>query len=111
MTSKKQQLQATEDNAGKVRFRRWNAMSFGSKLSIIALGIIALSAIFAPLLAPHDPQAITMKGLEPSGENLFGTDHLGRDVLSRLLYGGRDSLHRKSTRLSSSHVSTSSAAF
>nr|WP_226802165.1 dipeptide/oligopeptide/nickel ABC transporter permease/ATP-binding protein [Corynebacterium casei] len=81
-----------EDNAGKVRFRRWNAMSFGSKLSIIVLGIIALSAIFAPLLAPHDPQAITMKGLEPSGENLFGTDHLGRDVLSRLLYGGRYSL-------------------
>src|SRR5690625_3957836 len=92
MTSKKQKLQAMEDNAGKVRFRRWNAMSFGSKLSIIVLGIIALSAIFAPLLAPHDPQAITMKGLEPSGENLFGTDHLGRDVLSRLLYGGRYSL-------------------
>lgn len=92
MTSKKQKLQAMEDNAGKVRFRRWNAMSFGSKLSIIVLGIIALSAIFAPLLAPHDPQAITMKGLEPSGENLFGTDNLGRDVLSRLLYGGRYSL-------------------
>ncbi|AQS74307.1 dipeptide/oligopeptide/nickel ABC transporter permease/ATP-binding protein [Corynebacterium ammoniagenes] len=92
MTSKKQKLQAMEDNAGKVRFRRWNAMSFGSKLSIIVLGIVALSAIFAPLLAPHDPQAITMKGLEPSGENLFGTDHLGRDVLSRLLYGGRYSL-------------------
>lgn len=92
MTSKKQKLQAMEDNAGKVRFRRWNAMSFGSKLSIIILGIVALSAIFAPLLAPHDPQAITMKGLEPSGENLFGTDHLGRDVLSRLLYGGRYSL-------------------
>src|SRR5699024_12417015 len=92
MTSKKQKLQAMEENAGKVRFRRWKAMSFGSKLSIIVLCLIALSALFAPLLAPHDPQAITLKGLPPSAENIFGTDHLGRDVASRLLYGGRYSM-------------------
>ena len=76
MTSQKQKLKAMESNAGKVRFRRWNAMSLGSKISIIVLGLVALTAIFAPLLAPHDPQAITSKGLPPSSENLFGTDHL-----------------------------------
>jgi peptide/nickel transport system permease protein len=56
---------------------------------------IALSAIFAPLLAPFDPLKTSMAyRLKPIGYRSFllGTDELGRDMLSRLVYGGRMSL-------------------
>ncbi|MBL8670458.1 MAG: ABC transporter permease [Alphaproteobacteria bacterium] len=58
------------------------------------LALIALSGIAAPLLTVHDPQAIDpLNSMAPStAENLLGTDHLGRDVLSRILYGTRVSL-------------------
>jgi len=58
-------------------------------LSIV--GIYALIAIFAPLLAPHDPLAIAPadKLASPSAGHWLGTDDLGRDVLSRLIYATR----------------------
>lgn len=57
--------------------------------------LILLSAIFAPLLAPMDPyESSLINRLKPIGykDFLLGTDELGRDILSRLLYGGRISL-------------------
>jgi peptide/nickel transport system permease protein len=57
--------------------------------------LIILAAIFAPLLAPFDPYKESVIGrLKPFGwkNHLLGTDELGRDLLSRLLYGGRVSL-------------------
>src|SRR5437899_2187807 len=57
--------------------------------------LIVLAAIFAPLLAPFDPYKESIVGrLKPFGwrGHLLGTDELGRDMLSRLLYGGRVSL-------------------
>ena len=57
--------------------------------------LIILSAIFAPLLAPMDPyQSSLINRLKPVGykDFLLGTDELGRDILSRMLYGGRISL-------------------
>lgn len=57
--------------------------------------LIILSAIFAPLLAPMDPyQSSMLNRLKPIGYKDFvlGTDELGRDILSRILYGGRISL-------------------
>ena len=57
--------------------------------------LIILSAIFAPLLAPMDPyQSSMMNRLKPIGykDFILGTDELGRDILSRILYGGRISL-------------------
>ncbi|UUX48978.1 ABC transporter permease [Nisaea acidiphila] len=57
--------------------------------------LIILSAIFAPLIAPMDPyQSSMLSRLKPIGykDFLLGTDELGRDILSRLLYGGRISL-------------------
>ena len=57
--------------------------------------LIILSAIFAPLLAPMDPyESSLINRLKPIGykDFLLGTDELGRDILSRLLYGGRISL-------------------
>ena len=58
---------------------------------ITILGFVLLLATFAPLLTPYDPVAQDLSGilLPPSGQHPLGTDHLGRDVWSRLLYGGR----------------------
>ena len=60
---------------------------------IIILGVFLL-AILAPIIAPYDPSDINVKTilLAPSFEHWMGTDGLGRDVLTRMLYGGRISL-------------------
>src|ERR1700743_1453602 len=60
----------------------------------VCLVLIAASAIFAPLLAPHDPVLLApAQRLKPSSAQfLLGTDGYGRDVLSRIIYGGRISL-------------------
>ena len=50
-------------------------------------------AVFAPLVAPYDPLAQDFPAFQPpSGAHLFGTDELGRDVLSRVIYGSRLSI-------------------
>jgi peptide/nickel transport system permease protein len=65
-------------------------------LAVIGLVIVAawvLVAVFAPLIAPADPLAQTFPAsVGPSWQHLFGTDELGRDVLSRVLYGARVTL-------------------
>jgi peptide/nickel transport system permease protein len=55
---------------------------------------LVAAAIFAPLIAPHQPDAIDAAAINqgPSAAHLLGTDSLGRDVLTRLLYGARLSL-------------------
>ena len=73
------------------RFRR-DPMAVGATAVVIALILIA---VFAPLIAPQDPyQGMTLRRLKPPGTEGFplGTDELGRDMLSRLIYGGRISL-------------------
>ncbi|SDY63761.1 ABC transporter permease [Citreimonas salinaria] len=65
-------------------------------LGLIVLAFLILVAIFAPLLATHDPfaQDLGQRLLAPGeGGHLFGTDNLGRDIYSRLLYGARISLY------------------
>ena len=56
--------------------------------------IILLSSAFAPLLTPYDPLGVDMRSIlkKPSLLHLFGTDKLGRDVFTRVLYGGRISI-------------------
>ena len=62
--------------------------------AVIALGWLVV-AIFAPLIAPHDPLAqLYPPSQSPSSAHLFGTDELGRDVLSRVIYGSRISVPR-----------------
>jgi peptide/nickel transport system permease protein len=63
-------------------------------VATICLTLIVLSAIFAPLLAPHDPLLLApaQRLKPPSAEFLLGTDGYGRDLLSRIVYGGRVSL-------------------
>src|ERR1700736_6599792 len=60
----------------------------------ICLALVILSAVLAPWLAPHDPLLLApAQRLKPaSAQFLLGTDGYGRDVLSRILYGGRISL-------------------
>ena len=68
-----------------------------SAAALIVILILVLSAVFAPLLVPY-PQDIaneahiSEKLLPPSSAHWFGTDELGRDVFSRVVYGGRISL-------------------
>ena len=61
--------------------------------SVLVLVLIAI-AFAAPVLAPYDPTHATMQDafMAPGGSHLFGTDKLGRDCFSRVLYGARASL-------------------
>ncbi|MEV0493198.1 ABC transporter permease [Streptomyces atratus] len=79
------------------RVSQWadiRARFLANKLAVVGLVILVvlvLVAIFAPLLAPFDPlrQDLTNTLQAPNGEHLLGTDALGRDQLSRLVYGSR----------------------
>ena len=68
----------------------------GTRVALIALAVIVLAALAAPLLAPYDPFAqpdiVGGNTLAPSPEHPLGTDQFSRDVLSRLLFGARISL-------------------
>ena len=68
-----------------------NPLNVAATLVIVAL---AICAVFAPLLAPYDPlaQALASRLEPPSPDHWLGTDQLGRDIASRLLYGARISL-------------------
>jgi peptide/nickel transport system permease protein len=72
------------------RFRRHKA----AMASLVIFGIIVLLTLLAPVVAPFgfEEQFITRSLEPPSRDFLFGTDRLGRDVLTRVLYGGRVSI-------------------
>lgn len=72
----------------------WKHFSNLEKTAVFLLISILLISIFAPALAPYDPNKTDMsiKLQIHSAQHLLGTDHLGRDLLSRILYGGRASL-------------------
>lgn len=85
-----EQKKTSQFNLVWLRFKR-------NKLALVGAGItltLIFLAIFAPLIAPHDPyqQNIDKKLEAPSSENPLGTDYLGRDLLSRLLFGARNAL-------------------
>ncbi|OON99807.1 MAG: peptide ABC transporter permease [Epulopiscium sp. Nele67-Bin004] len=70
---------------------------WSNKLAVVGLVfmvIIVLATICAPILTSYDPETfdLTSTNLPPSADHPFGTDQLGRDVLSRVLYGGRASI-------------------
>lgn len=87
----------------KSELKRWIKQLFKSKTGIVGAVIVLFTiiiAIFAPLLAPYDPGKVApLMRLKPpmwmeggSIEHILGTDNLGRDILSRILYGSRVSL-------------------
>ncbi len=68
-----------------------------NKLSVmgaITVTILIMVSLFAPLISPYDPTEIDVYNVlsPPSKEHLLGTDELGRDVLSRIIWGSRVSL-------------------
>lgn len=78
-------------------FRRVVRVFFGRKVAVVGLVLILIliiTAIFAPLLAPYDPYKMNIANqlASPSWDHLLGTDPLGRDILSRIIYGSRTSL-------------------
>lgn len=92
------------DRPEEIRKSRWGRLVVSSKhfvasqplgvVSAVVILILLIAAIFAPLIANHDPSALGRRSQldSPSGANFFGTDELGRDVFSRVLYGSRISL-------------------
>ncbi|MGW1914877.1 dipeptide/oligopeptide/nickel ABC transporter permease/ATP-binding protein [Streptomyces sp. NPDC002076] len=80
---------------GGVRLRGWRRVSPLSKVAVCFLTLVILVAVLAPLLAPDDPldQQDPVGGSgHPSTAHWLGQDSLGRDILSRLMYGARWSL-------------------
>ncbi|MBS1116885.1 MAG: peptide transporter rane protein, partial [candidate division NC10 bacterium] len=84
---------ASAGRQGQVAWRqlRKNRLAMAGGSVVLLLGAVALCA---PLLAPYDPAAYDVKQilLAPGPQHWFGTDQLGRDVLSRMLYGARISM-------------------
>lgn len=82
---------------GKKSMNRSLRKLLKNKLAILGIGvfgIILLASILAPLLTKYDPLQVNMGAVlqPPSKEHLLGTDKIGRDIFSRLLYGGRISI-------------------
>jgi peptide/nickel transport system permease protein len=78
-------------------FRRFLRVLFNRGIVLfgtIVILLIIFTAIFAPLLAPYDPydQELSQTLRQPSSRHILGTDSLGRDTLSRLIFGSRNSL-------------------
>jgi peptide/nickel transport system permease protein len=78
-------------------WRRFRRVFFERKLvtfGLVVLVLMLIAAIFAPLLAPYDPYepGVGKSLMQPGKEHLLGTDLIGRDTLSRLIYGARTAL-------------------
>lgn len=88
-------LERAEANRPNSWRKTWNKMKKrpGMIIGIVVLILFVLVGIFAPLLAPMDPLEIsTNRRGAPTSQNWLGTDEVGRDVLSRIIYGTRVSL-------------------
>lgn len=87
---------AVDDQAIKRQRRYWIRQLMADKKSVVGLVVLSLltmSAIFAPWIAPYDPNAMDFMMIEaPSWPHPLGVDDLGRDLLSRLIHGARVSL-------------------
>ncbi len=86
-----------KNTPARERRRQFLSAFFAKKTVCVGFGIIVfmvICAIFAPMVAPYDPYksdlSATLQGI--SFKHLFGTDSLGRDLLSRAIYGARTSL-------------------
>lgn len=86
-------MQSTVVGPWKIMWRRLRRNKL-AMLGLIIICIMALAAIFAPFLTSYGRDAVnlTNSNAKPDNNHLLGTDALGRDILTRLLYGGRISL-------------------
>lgn len=74
--------------------RRRRGIGRWGRVAVGVLALMAVAAVLAPLLAPHDPNAVDLSGAYQgsSGTHLLGTDASGRDLFSRLIFGARSAL-------------------
>jgi peptide/nickel transport system permease protein len=93
------QHDAVADPGVETRSRRQDFLRtfFSNRLALFGAAVMSvfiLMAVFAPFIAPYDPlqQELTEKFAPPSRAHLLGQDELGRDILSRVIYGARISL-------------------
>lgn len=70
----------------------FNALPWASRLAVVFLVLLAILAVFAPLIAPHGPLTTGTPVQPPGGEHWMGTDAIGRDIFSRVAHGARSSL-------------------
>jgi peptide/nickel transport system permease protein len=92
-------VRAAEAGSGRATLRRLTRLRWGLAAATV-LGLIVASAALAPWIAPHDPLAVNIRHrLAPPAwmdhgtpAHLLGTDQVGRDLLSRMIHGGRVSL-------------------
>jgi peptide/nickel transport system permease protein len=97
-----QTIAASEENVTEVRRRRSTVGNLGTfaryNPTAVAGGVVGLLIVFlaitAPLIAPYDPLKADFRRMTkpPDAHNYFGTDQIGRDTLSRVIYGARSSL-------------------
>lgn len=96
MHTAQSQIHTAAAPAAKPRNRAWEQFKRNklAVVSLIVLIVVILLALFAPIVAPHDPaeQDLLQRLKPPGASHLLGTDDLGRDLFSRLLYGARVSL-------------------
>ncbi len=87
-------LAATTETGSGARRRRWLRRYGLATLGAVVIALWAIAAILAPWIAPYPPDVVNVAGrlLPPSDLHLLGTDVLGRDVFTRVLYGARTSL-------------------
>jgi peptide/nickel transport system permease protein len=78
----------------KIRAKKMWANKLAT-VGLVICFIMTLMSIFAPLLTSYDPAHMDLTNMtqSPSGEHIFGTDKLGRDVFAQILYGGRVSIY------------------
>lgn len=79
------------------RLKETGEIILKNKLTLVGfliVGIIVAIGVLSPLIAPYDPNLMNMpeRLAAPSGSHLFGTDEMGRDILSRIMYGARISI-------------------
>jgi peptide/nickel transport system permease protein len=81
-------------NTTHVRFSETLVANRLAMTGLVIVTLLLLVALLAPVISPHDPNAIDVEAilLPPGLGHLFGTDELGRDVLSRMIHGARISL-------------------
>lgn len=88
---RRQLTEKLESRAGQ-RFQGLRALPPASKIALFFLMLVACMALFAPLITNYSPLESNAPVQPPSSEHWFGTDAIGRDIFSRVVYGSRASL-------------------